>query len=691
MTTTQPPQQQQQQPPRLFTCVTCARRKVKCDKTGPPCSTCKKARQECYYQEPPPRKRKRKPVDELQERVDKYEKLLKQNGILPPSDLENSPSEASPGTGTATDKSSATVKPKKSTGTLLKGAGKTRYIDSNIWRTLGEDLHPSSDEEDNYEQQAPVTTTVEAVDPVSAAFLGQSAHCPSLLDLHPTYDIAMKLWKQYLKNIDPIVKIVHVPTTLEMLQRSSANPSTMSKVNECLLFSIYHFAISASSEKECVALFGPQWRYMKKTYHDATRQALVGVHFLRTTELAVLQAYMLLLLSMRNDYDPHTFWILTGIAVRIAQRMGLHRDGEELGLNPFDVQMRRRVFWQLLPLDGLSGQLSGTGIAIAADSWDTKQPLNLEDEDIWPGMETPPVERKGATSMIFILARTEIGRFHQKIRPALGPNNGNWGVVWDARDIPEIQEALRDLENMLEEKYVRYCDISIPIQVLCIAMARGAINSARLRIRRPRGKTSEGISIEERKELYAMAEKVLGHDLAVQQNASLDRFNWHMRQFFQWDPLITMLQEARQLDCVIEPEALWSKVELVYSVHPELFVQKRSIDIALNRLTIKSWDAMQANNLYPTPEPAFVTSLREAITRREASRQNTETPKQSVNVFDPSLDASSDMPAANYINYNPVLGYNNMNLGPMENMNADIDWLFWDQMLMQNPEPLPMP
>lgn len=428
---------------------------------------------------------------------------------------------------------------------------------------------------------------------------------------------------------------------------------------------------------------------MKKRYHDATRQALVGVHFLRTTELTVLQAYMLLLLSMRNNYDPHTFWILTGIAVRIAQRMGLHRDGEELGLNPFDVQMRRRVFWQLLPLDGLSGQLSGTGIAISADSWDTKQPLNVEDDEIWPGMETPPVEKKGATSMIFVLARTEIGRFHQKIRPALSPN-GNWGVVWESRDIPEIQEALRELENNMEEKYVRYCDISTPVQVLCIAMARGSINSARLRIRRPRGKM-DGVSKEERKELYEMADKVLALDLAVHQNKSLDRFNWHMRQFFQWDPLITVLQEARQLDCVIDPELLWSKVEQTYGAHPELFNQKRSIDVALNRLTVKSWDAMCANNLHALPEPSFVTTLREAISRREASRQNTETPKQQTNPFDPYLDASSDMPVSNYINFNPVLGYNNSFAGMNTDMNADIDWMFWDQMLMQNQEPLTLP
>ena len=31
--------------------------------------------------------------------------------------------------------------------------------------------------------------------------------------------------------------------------------------------------------------------------------------------------------------------------------MGLHRDGSKLGLKPYDTEMRRRCWWQIVVLD----------------------------------------------------------------------------------------------------------------------------------------------------------------------------------------------------------------------------------------------------------------------------------------------------------------------------------------------------
>lgn len=43
-----------------FSCVVCHNRKVKCDRQEP-CSNCAKAKVECVYRPPPPRRRKRGP------------------------------------------------------------------------------------------------------------------------------------------------------------------------------------------------------------------------------------------------------------------------------------------------------------------------------------------------------------------------------------------------------------------------------------------------------------------------------------------------------------------------------------------------------------------------------------------------------------------------------------------------------
>jgi len=61
--------------------------------------------------------------------------------------------------------------------------------------------------------------------------------------------------------------------------------------------------------------------------------------------------------------DPRTLFCLSGIAIRIAQRVGLNTDGTTFGLLPFEVEMRRRLWWQLILIDHRVSELSGAGFA----------------------------------------------------------------------------------------------------------------------------------------------------------------------------------------------------------------------------------------------------------------------------------------------------------------------------------------
>lgn len=65
-----------------YACVTCSRRKVRCDKTEP-CSTCRKSGVDCVYRAPgPPQPRKRRaPETILLERLGRAEDLLKSMGV----------------------------------------------------------------------------------------------------------------------------------------------------------------------------------------------------------------------------------------------------------------------------------------------------------------------------------------------------------------------------------------------------------------------------------------------------------------------------------------------------------------------------------------------------------------------------------------------------------------------------------
>ena len=46
---------------------------------------------------------------------------------------------------------------------------------------------------------------------------------------------------------------------------------------------------------------------------------------------------------MRVYNRGNGIWVLNGLAIRIAESMGLHRDGGQLALSPFQAEIRRRV------------------------------------------------------------------------------------------------------------------------------------------------------------------------------------------------------------------------------------------------------------------------------------------------------------------------------------------------------------
>ncbi|KAB5517531.1 putative C6 transcription factor [Coniochaeta sp. 2T2.1] len=666
-----------------YTCQACAKRKVKCDKSTPSCSSCRKGKIECVYQAPAPRARKRKLNDDESERLARYERILREHGLLDAEKL--AAVEKSPPAGRKLASQDAISlywnEPNNpGTGKLVAGHGKSRYIDSNLWRNLGDDeMQQLSDHEEDEDEAVGNNAESSVSDPLTGALLG-AASGQGLLQYHPSQADALFLWQTHRDNIEPICKILHIPSTASMVERVSQQPGTASKTDECLLFAIYHFAVYSMTEEECVERLGQSRHTLMQRYHFTTRQALVNVYFLKTTELSVLQAYVLLLNSCRHSYDPHTYWILTGIAVRIAQRMGLHREGERLGLPPFDVQMRRRLFYQLLPLDGHASQMSGTGISIMPDSWDTEHPMNINDNQIWPGMTEKPQEQHGATEMIFCLSRSWVGRFFAK-----AGKSPNATGAWHAKEYQEAEAAIKEAENEVEEKYIRYCDIANPLHFLTIGLARSGVSFMRLRVRLPKIRNNTATD-PERREMLQLAQKIIDTDTAANSHPGLQRFAWHVRPFFlwgTWDALILILSSLWKRPDLFSPsemDAAWDKVKSVYQNHGEFLKAKRTLHVAFGRLTLRAWEANPPSR--SVPEPDFIASLRsQRIAKKwkraaaqdirvEAAHRTTDTTNLATTISTPtdanaSADSGSDM-------------------GLWMSNDFDLqaaDWIFWDQLI----------
>lgn len=663
--------------PMPYACLTCTRRKVKCDKLSPICSTCLKSKLKCSYQAPPPRKGKRKMSGDLNDKLAFYERILQQHGLLTGDPGSGVPFVEAPKR-QQQPQSDSPYDESEQVGKLLFGEGTTRYIDSSLWRNLGEDeMNRIVDEADHDAEEEAIGATPDDIltgDPLSGAFLGVSQN---LLVFHPSTAHAKALWEAHIENVEPTFKILHIPTVSAMLQTTSAHPYYASKADECILFAIYHFAVVSLTDDDCQQEFGQHREVLRKRYHDALRQALVNASFLRTTQIPVLQSLTLYLMSTRHQNDANTFWMLTGTAMRIAQRMGLHKDGESLGLPPYDVQIRRRLFHQILALDGYASQISGTGITIEQGTWDCKQPLNINDDQIWPGMTQPPKEQKGATEMIFFLARAELATWH------LGSMASKTGKCplhatssLDGREGAKV-DSVDELEASIETKYLRYCDIFNPLHTLLLMMARSYLNAARLRTTLSSLRAGTA-SDEERREACHVAGRVIDTDSAAYANPGLKRFMWHIKTFFQWDALICMLMSMTKpgLFTAAELETFWRRIEQVFKNHGEVLQRNRMLNTTVGRITIKAWDA-NPPSFAASGDPIFVQALRTLHARIDEKRRtrsghgsNGMASNENTTLADPSPSSDFEQNAGG------------MDFGLGNDFTFDsADFLFWDKLI----------
>ena len=115
--------------------------------------------------------------------------------------------------------------------------------------------------------------------------------------LHPPAVQIFQLWNIYLTNVNPMIKITHTPTLQGKIIEAATNLCRVPKGLEALMFGIYFMAATSMTEQECSSMLNEPKRTLLGKFHHATQQALVNAEFMRTNDLAVLQAYLLYLVG----------------------------------------------------------------------------------------------------------------------------------------------------------------------------------------------------------------------------------------------------------------------------------------------------------------------------------------------------------------------------------------------------------
>lgn len=96
-------------------------------------------------------------------------------------------------------------------------------------------------------------------------------------------------------------------------------------------------------------------------------------------------------------------WALLALVYRLCQAHGLHRDGSGSAFTPYEAEMRRRLWAQIIVLDVRAAQDRGTEPMIREEDFNTIGPTNLDDDAFHPGSTVPLTQlaHEGPTDVTF--------------------------------------------------------------------------------------------------------------------------------------------------------------------------------------------------------------------------------------------------------------------------------------------------
>ncbi|PVG02739.1 hypothetical protein CPB86DRAFT_539401 [Serendipita vermifera] len=161
----------------------------------------------------------------------------------------------------------------------------------------------------------------------------------------------------------------------------------------------------------CVLADPTQPMYHPKShwyYHLSRASMSLGEDILHSHSLYSIQ-YLLLFSNFNFMIDdpsgPNRAWGALGLALRLAQMAGLHRDNEQWDKYPEQAEYRRRIWWDLVSTEIAVGFTMGRPRATYPAYYDTKMPKDDEDEGKPPSYETFAV-KPPAYATILKLDRT---------------------------------------------------------------------------------------------------------------------------------------------------------------------------------------------------------------------------------------------------------------------------------------------
>lgn len=369
--------------------------------------------------------------------------------------------------------------------------------------------------------------------------------------------------------------------------------------------------------------------------------------------------------------------------------MGLHRDGELLGLKPFETEMRRRLWWQIIMVDAKYAMLSGLSHTLLPRGWDTKEPRNVSDDDLIPSATEPIQDKEGPTDMILVIIVFKIAKslitlpgietilLINELESTMGSSGPN------REKVQEYRRVVQDLNKDLDETLSRFSTPDAgPLHTLARDLKNHLMGKLSALASPPAEKPDWGTEVfDHTSNAFKLAVDTTSHSVDQYKMTSYPGWDWFSRLHFQLDIFAYLVGQLCHRTTGPLVDKAWQVIEEVYQYHPEFYEVSSRVYHQLAHFIFKAWrkrEAVLRTRLGRTPEtPQCVKKLRllmpgsdEASVKSESGRTPSNDPfnftvgNTNGNGVSSSLDPLAgvegppfDVYMGNYFDFNGALDF----------------------------------
>ena len=225
--------------------------------------------------------------------------------------------------------------------------------------------------------------------------------------------------------------------------------------------------------------------------------------------------------------------------------------------------MRRRLWWEICVLDARASEDRASEPSIIEGLFDTRMPSNINDEDLEPE-SLQIVEREGYTEMTFCLISHEVTNLFKRL------SHLPLGLDKNRNETKDREIWVTECCQLLESKYLKYCDMSIPLSWVTGTVCRLIMARLWLSIHHPCQRYGVASIPEVTKQrLLLISVEILEYAHLLDSEISAAKFKWLFKTYVQWHALAVVLAELCVQTQGEMVDRAWRIIDIVFEYWSE--------------------------------------------------------------------------------------------------------------------------